>query len=80
MTCIARPDAEVQHPVNLTGASGWPVFSAVRSPTTLFVGALYLSPMAGSSSLSWPFYIDIAILVSLAKGLPLISIIESSSL
>ena len=44
---IARPDAEVQRPVNLTEASGRPVFSAVRSPTALFTGALYLSPMAG---------------------------------
>jgi hypothetical protein len=35
--------------------SGHPDDSAVRSPTALFVGAFYLSPMAGSSSLSWPF-------------------------
>jgi hypothetical protein len=38
VACITRSDAEVQRPVNLTGASGWPVFSAVRSPTALFVG------------------------------------------
>ena len=30
--------AEVQRPVNITGASGRPVFSAVRSPTALFRG------------------------------------------
>jgi hypothetical protein len=28
---------------------------AVRGPTTLFRGGFYLSPMTGSSSLSWPF-------------------------
>ena len=55
VACIARPDAEVQRSVNLTGASSRPVFSAVRSPTALFRGDFYLSPMAGSSSLSWPF-------------------------
>ena len=55
VACITRPDAGVQRPVNLTGASGRPVFSAVRSPTALFMGALYLSPVAGSSSLSWTF-------------------------
>ena len=53
MTCIARPDAEVQRPINLTGASGRPVFSAVSSPTALFRGGFYLKPMAGS--FSWPF-------------------------
>jgi hypothetical protein len=33
-----------------------------ESPTTLFHGSSYLSPMAGSISLSWPFCIDIATL------------------
>jgi hypothetical protein len=28
---------------------------AVRGPMALFRGAFYLSPLAGSSSLSWPF-------------------------
>ena len=55
MACIARPDAEVQHPVNLTGAFGRPVFWAVRSPTALFRGGFCLSPMAGSSSYPWAF-------------------------
>ena len=55
MACIVRPDAEVQRPINLTGVSGQPVFSAVRSLTTLFLGGFYLSPMAGSSSLPGPF-------------------------
>ena len=55
MACIARPDARAQRPVNLTGASGQPVFSAVKSPTALFCGGFYLSPMAGSSSIFWPF-------------------------
>ena len=55
VACIARLDTEVQRLVNLIGASGRPVFSVVRSPTALFMGALYLSPMPGSSSLSWPF-------------------------
>ena len=49
VACIVRPDAEVQRPVNLTGASGRPVFCAVRSPTTLFRGDFYLSPVASSS-------------------------------
>jgi hypothetical protein len=42
-------------PVILTGASGHPDFRADREPTTLFRWGLYLSPMAGSCSLSWPF-------------------------
>ena len=62
MVCIARPDARVLRPVDLTGASGCPDFSENREPIALFIGALYLSPMVGSSSLSWPFYIDIATL------------------
>ena len=55
MMSIGRPDARVLRLVNLTGASGQPVFHWTEEPTALFVGALYLSPMAGSSSLSWPF-------------------------
>ena len=55
VACIARPDTEVQRPINLTGVSGRPAFCAVRSPMALFMGALYLSPMASSSSLFWPF-------------------------
>ena len=55
VACIARPDARVQRPINLTGTSGRPVFSAVSSPMALFHGGFYLSPMARSSSLSWPF-------------------------
>jgi hypothetical protein len=52
---VAQLDAGRVHPVDLTGASGCPDFSVNREPTALFVGALYLSPIAGSSSLSWPF-------------------------
>jgi hypothetical protein len=37
------------------GASGRPELGCSVSPTTLFRGGFYLSPMAGSSSLSWPF-------------------------
>ena len=55
VACIARSGAEVQRPVNLTGAFGRHVFSAVRSPMALFRGGFYLSPMASSSSPSWPF-------------------------
>ena len=44
----------------------------------LFRGGFYLIPMAGSSSLSWPFALTYSNLVSLAKALPLISIIDSS--
>ena len=36
VACIARLDAVVQRPINLTGASSRPVFSAVRSPTALY--------------------------------------------
>ena len=62
MVSIGRPDAGVLRPVNLTGVSGQPVFHWTEERMALFVGALYLSPMAGSSSLSWPFCIDIATL------------------
>ena len=55
VACIARPDAGVLRLVTMTRASGRPVFSAVSSPTSLFHGGFYLRPMAGSSSLSWPF-------------------------
>ena len=55
VACIARLDVGVLRPFDVTGVSGRPVFSAVRSQMALFVGAFYLRPMAGSSSLSWPF-------------------------
>ena len=55
MANIRRPDAGVLRPVNLTGASGQIEFQRTEEPTALFLGALYLSPMAGSSSLPWPF-------------------------
>ena len=55
VACITRPNAGVQRPVNMTEAFGRPVFSAVRSPTALFRGGFYLSPMAGSSFNTWPF-------------------------
>ena len=42
-------------PVDLTGASGHLATGCSESPMTQFVGALYLSPMVSSSSLSWPF-------------------------
>ena len=52
---MGRSDAGVLHPVDLTGAFGLPDFSVNREPTALFMGALYLSPMAESSLVSWPF-------------------------
>jgi hypothetical protein len=52
----------VQRPISLSGTFGHPIFSAVRSPMALFMGALYLSPMASSSSLSWLFCVGIATL------------------
>ena len=55
MACIARPDAGVLRLVDMTRASGRPVFSAVSSLTALFRGGFYLSLMADSSSFSWPF-------------------------
>jgi hypothetical protein len=42
-------------PTVLTNTSGRPEKCAVRSPTALFMGALYLSSLASSSSTSWPF-------------------------
>ena len=55
MASIRRSDAWVLRPVNLIGASGQPVFHWIEEPTALFVGALYLSPMDGSSAFSWLF-------------------------
>ena len=46
---------KVVHPVSLTDASGRPELGCSESQTALFRGGFYLSPMAGSSSLSWPF-------------------------
>ena len=50
-----RPDAGGLRPVSMTCASGRLVKAEGREPTTLFRGGLYLSPLAGSSSLSLPF-------------------------
>ena len=41
--------------VDLTGASGRPELGCSESPTILFHGGFYLSPMAGSRLFSWPF-------------------------
>ena len=52
---VSPVENDQTRPVDLTGVSGCPDFSVNREPTALFMGALYLSPMASSSSLSWPF-------------------------
>ena len=62
MACIGRPDAEVQCPVNLTGASGRPVFSAVRSPMALFPWGLLFKPHAQLKLTLLAICIDIATL------------------
>jgi hypothetical protein len=41
--------------VTLSNTSGRYVGGNFLSPASLFMGALYLSPLVGSSSLSWPF-------------------------
>jgi hypothetical protein len=48
--------------VGWTCASGHPENYADREPMALFRGDTYIRCLAGSSSLSWPFYIDIATL------------------
>ena len=55
MACIARPNAEVQRPVNMTGASGHPELCPVKEYNGSISWGLYLSPMAYSSLLSWLF-------------------------
>ena len=62
MACIALPDAGVLRPVDLTGVSGRPNFLENREPTALFVGDLYLSLRASSSSPLLAIYIDVATL------------------
>jgi hypothetical protein len=42
-------------PIDWTCASGHTDLAVVRIPMALFCGGFYLSPMDGSSSLSWPF-------------------------
>jgi hypothetical protein len=42
-------------PVSQTYASGHLKFQWTVEPSALFHVTFYLSPMAGSSSLSWPF-------------------------
>ena len=55
MAAIGRPDAEEQRPVSRTGASGHPDQYPVKGYNGSIIGGFYLSPMAGSSSLFWPF-------------------------
>jgi hypothetical protein len=50
-----RSDAGVERLIDLTCASGQCVKAEGRGPTALFHGGSYLSPMAGSSLLFWPF-------------------------
>jgi hypothetical protein len=42
-------------PVGRTYTSGRPDFQWTEEPTALFHGGFYISPITGSSSLSWPF-------------------------
>ena len=62
VACIARLDAGVLRPIDMTGAFGRSMFSAVSSPTALFRGGFYLSPMAGSKLTLLDICIDIATL------------------
>jgi hypothetical protein len=57
MTSIDRT-LGVVHPVRWTSASGHPELGCSESPMALFCRGSYLSPMAGSSSLSWPFALN----------------------
>ena len=47
MACIARLDAGVLHPVDMTRASGHPVLCPVKGYNGSISWGFYLSPMAG---------------------------------
>ena len=54
MVHIVRPDAGVQRLVDLTGASGHPVFQWTEEPMALFRGGFYLTPwLAQAHSLDY---------------------------
>ena len=44
VACIARPDAEVQRPINMTGASGHPVLCPVKGYNGSISGRLLFKP------------------------------------
>ena len=44
MACIARPDTEVQRPVNMTGASGHPALCPVKGYNTSISWRLLFKP------------------------------------
>ena len=62
VACIARPDAGVLRPVDMTGASGRPVSSAVSCPTALFRGGLLFKPHGQLKLTLLAICIDIATL------------------
>ena len=62
MACIARSDAEVQRPVNLTGASGWSVFSPVKGYNGSISWGLLFKPYGWLKLALLAIYIDIATL------------------
>ena len=62
VACIARPDARVLRPVDMIGASGRPVFSAVSSVTALFRGGLLFKPHGQLKLTLLAICIDIATL------------------
>jgi hypothetical protein len=58
-TVIGDQTLRLVRPVDLTDSSGRIMEAGSRGPTTLFKGASYLSHVAGSCSLSWPFLLRI---------------------
>ena len=62
MVAIGRPDAEEHRLVSRTRASGHPDQCPVKGYNGSISRGFYLSLMAGSSSLSCTFFIDIATL------------------
>ena len=62
VACIARPDAEVQCPVNMTGASGRPMFSTVKGYNGSIHGGSLFKPHGQLNLTLLAICIDIATL------------------
>ena len=62
VACIARPDAEVQRPVNLTRASGHPMLCPVKGYNGSILWGLLFKPHGRLKLTLLAIYIDIATL------------------
>ena len=62
MATIGRPDAEDQRPVNMTGASDWPVFNPVKGYNDSISWGLLFKPHGRLKLTLLAIFIDITTL------------------